>query len=117
MTCYFKNLSNEEDSDRIGGIATTAIVGTCFSLVPLIVSIINFRRVIAATSALEAWSGVDGCVEDDMYMRLSEVELTSIDAQSKHAKVGLALAVLASVVQFAMACTGCYLKPPKQEQE
>ncbi len=102
-----------EEEKQITGIIFPAFIVTIFSLILLIVSSINFSRVIAETSALEAWQGVDGCVEDDIYMRISEVERSSVETQDRYARLSFAF-VLMGVLSLASVIIGgvCYARRP-----
>lgn len=71
---YFSNDLTAYDANTVFNLTVPTIILSGFSLVVFIVAAINFSRVFAETSAMEAWSSVDRCVEDDMYMQMSEVE-------------------------------------------
>ena len=55
MSEYIKGNPETYDASKIGEITVPTLIATIFSLILFIVAAINFKRVIAETSALEAW--------------------------------------------------------------
>ena len=78
---------------RTINVAGGTFVVAFFGFINFIVATINFKRIIAETSAMSSWDLVDGCV-DKPYMTLSEHESISVSTIDAFARVSLALSIL-----------------------
>ncbi len=102
MKGYLKGSLDYFDAEKVRNVTIGSCVLAAFSLALCIASAINLPRVIAETSALEAWSTVDGCVKDDEYMRLNEAERTSVESKDRDARLSFALACLTFICQLVI---------------